>query len=783
MNVEHIMNKRKRCILMKTKYLLPAIALAAVIILTALAGGCGVKDTKTVDAAHVHADGDGIVKFFNSGNVTKVYASKDKNEGHTVVIETTESAEDPFIWFDYEGYVRSLGFEPVSADEYKYVVLKIKQEKCNDSNFELFYAAGRVTGATGGYSRILSYDNTVSSWQYLIFDLSAQDFSGNVHGFRFDYMNYSANAGEKLHFASMTFLKTAGEINDFMNSQGNKDPYQLTDAQQKKADALLNSVTLSDVDNTKLTAEYEDDSLDMWFDHTYTKTPAESTESTGRNTYKMYLAKNEAEDCQFLLSPSKDMAGLTAEITDFVDGSGNKLRTELYYGYYFENVKGNSVVDPLPPLDGAFDLAAGKSSLFVIKIFTEIDSAAGDYSAELRIIDAEGREIKRAKVYAHVYDFALPEATTCKTQMDLSWYNIYVNHECWEGDDGILYKKYYDLLLENRICAYTLPYSDQGAYQDERLLEYVKNPRVVAFNPIGWKVDPTAANVSSAYAYLSQNPDWLAKAYFYHVDEPLTQEMLDLVIADGQIFAENFPGYHYIVPMHYDLLLDQEGKVDFFEYVKDYVNAWCPHNYFFNTFADYSRNPLLTFRMSSKIEKNLGTFPERMAKEQAGGDDVWWYVTRYPQSPEITVSIETQAVRLRIMFWQQKLYNIDNFLYYLVNDWFPGTDSAGNQDFGFNSKHETATGATPYDIYGNGVLVYSGHYLGIEEPIGSLRLECIRDGIEDFEYLTMFEKLYGAEDLELMIKQITTSLGQYTTDEEVFTRIRCVLGQLIEDKQ
>ena len=117
-----------------------------------------------------------------------------------------------------------------------------------------------------------------------------------------------------------------------------------------------------------------------------------------------------------------------------------------------------------------------------------------------------------------------------------------------------------------------------------------------------------------------------------------------------------------------------------------------------------------------------------------------------------------------------------------INDWYPSTDAKGNPDFGWNSKHEVATGATPYDIYGNGVLVYSGHYIGVEEPVGSLRLECIRDGIEDFEYLTLFEQLYGSEKLELIIKQITTSLGRYTTDEEVFTAVRCALGKLIEGK-
>ncbi|MBQ3868013.1 MAG: DUF4091 domain-containing protein [Clostridia bacterium] len=752
------------------------LSLAAAMLLASCSRG------KTLSPDRVHADGAQIVRYFTDPNGCKAYAGKDRKEGNTVVLETVDASEDPFIWFGYEEYVRSLGFDPVSADDYKFIILKLRQEDCTGSEFELFFAAGAVSGAQPGHSRTAVFDNTSKGWQYLIFDLSGDDFHGTVHGFRFDFIRQALKGGEKVHIASMTFLKNSEDVAAFMAKHSEPDPHLLTKAQENEAKALLDTVKPDAVPNDKLTAEYEDPSLSLWFDHTYTKTPAESTVSTGLNSYKMYLAKNEIEDCQFLLASDVDRTGLTAELGGFTNTQGNKLRAELYYGWYFDDVQGQSIVDPTPRLEGPFDLAAGRSQLFLIKLYAGIDAVAGDYSAELRIIDADGRELKKAKVYAYVYDFALPEATTCKTQMDLSWYAVYVNHELYEGDDGVLYKKYYDLLLENRICAYTLPYSDRGAFADPRVQEYVANPRVVAFNPIGWKVDPTADNVSAAYRYLSQNPEWLKKAYFYVVDEPLTMEALDRVNYAGKLIADNFPGYHYIVPMHYDIVLSPDGSADSFEYVKQYVNAWCPHNYFFNTYADYLRDPLLTYRMSSLTEKALGTFPERMAREQKEGDEVWWYVTRYPQKPEITVSIETQALRLRILFWQQKLYGIDHFLYYLVNDWFPARDAEGNPDFGWNSKHETASGYTAYDIYGNGVLVYAGHYIGVEEPVGSLRLECIRDGIEDFEYLTLFEQLYGSEKLELIIKQITTSLGRYTTDEELFTAVRVALGKLIEGK-
>lgn len=124
------------------------------------------------------------------------------------------------------------------------------------------------------------------------------------------------------------------------------------------------------------------------------------------------------------------------------------------------------------------------------------------------------------------------------------------------------------------------------------------------------------------------------------------------------------------------------------------------------------------------------------------------------------------------------MYDVDGFLYYSVNDWKYGNDG---DNFSFNSKHEVDT-SHPYDVYGNGILVYCGAAVDIEGPVGSLRLECVRDGIEDYEYLTMLDKLYGEGTSDLIIKQITTSLGEYTSNEELFTKLRVATGNLIAAK-
>jgi hypothetical protein len=59
-------------------------------------------------------------------------------------------------------------------------------------------------------------------------------------------------------------------------------------------------------------------------------------------------------------------------------------------------------------------------------------------------------------------------------------------------------------------------------------------------------------------------------------------------------------------------------------------------------------------------------------------------------------------------------------------------------------------------------------------------METVRDGIEDFEYLTMITELYGKDVTDAIIHRLTTSLSHYNTDTDNFTDLRIALGNIIE---
>lgn len=788
--------------------------LLLVCMITACAASVTVSAGSAVKSATVLTFDPSVSSYLSQLNSMIATVQEDDTEaGYSIKFELKSPYTDPYVYFNYRGYIRSLDLlsSAPQAEDVKYILLKVKQEFCSNNVFELFYCTskGSMTPAAG-YSVVSSFEDGDEEWQYIVINMSgAKGWKGDIHGFRIDWMLNGSGSGESMLINELILAKDDAEVAKYVKKDeaSGDDLHALSVKQQRQAEFLLENAveTAPEVSNDPVTAANEDPSLVMWFDHSYYKTPGETVTSNGKNTYQMRLAKNEIETAQMVLASKTAREGLTVEVTDFVNGDA-KLSPRLYYGYYFDDVEGQSIVDPIPPLDGPISLEANKSQMFLIKVKTEKDTPAGQYKATLTVKDKDGKEIKKAYVYAYVWDFALPDASNVKTLADLGWWGIYAMDNvngtlygddpgCKCGEDtpyhdhsGITYKNYYDLLLENKINAYGMPYVNEAAYGNGDDFEvnviksYLDDPRVQAFNPIGYSKAPTTENITRAKNFLSQKEEWREKAYFYTVDEPMTKDALNRVRNDANLIRSIWgDDYKLITPMHLNGLYDKEYKVDAFEYVKGYTNVWCPHTFFFNTYADKKADPTLTYRCSKKVEENIGTFPERMAEAQERGEEVWWYVTRYPHYPEITLSISDPAVDHRILFWQQKLYNVDGFLYYAVNDWSLTEDRVSGGSWCWDKKKEVSTDAyTPYTVYGNGVLVYHGGKIGkIHEAVESIRLEQIRDGIEDYDYFVLLDEKYGEGTSDLLIKQVTTSLGRFKSDVDLFTQVRIAAGNLI----
>jgi hypothetical protein len=111
-------------------------------------------------------------------------------------------------------------------------------------------------------------------------------------------------------------------------------------------------------------------------------------------------------------------------------------------------------------------------------------------------------------------------------------------------------------------------------------------------------------------------------------------------------------------------------------------------------------------------------FPDPARERQEAGDHVWWYVCCGPGFPYPNFFTDHRALEPRILFWMQYRFGVEGFLYWSLNWWgWPNNDPF--------QKHLRVAGAI-----GDGMLLYPGP----TGPLNSIRWECIRDGIEDYEY-------------------------------------------------
>ncbi len=117
-------------------------------------------------------------------------------------------------------------------------------------------------------------------------------------------------------------------------------------------------------------------------------------------------------------------------------------------------------------------------------------------------------------------------------------------------------------------------------------------------------------------------------------------------------------------------------------------------------------------------------------QRQRAGDDVIWAVCCYPSSHP-NLFVDYPAMDARIIGWLSWKLGVSGFEYWSANSWGKNLKQLGEQPF--LTKIETGWQANTFGNYnGDGYLVYPG-------PQGtvwsSIRLENLRDGIEDYEML------------------------------------------------
>ncbi len=445
------------------------------------------------------------------------------------------------------------------------------------------------------------------------------------------------------------------------------------------------------------------------------------------HTAKLVLAKGEFESFQLALEVDSLQPLMLERIT-----GNDLLKVQWYERVPFDGVEGTLV----PSKHSLFP----KNKLVKLWFTYEADREipAGNYS-EKWIFKNAGQS-QTIDVNIEVKNIEIPITPSIPIT-----FGIY-QKAIVKSDDSTVFipkrEEYFELLFDHRISPYLVNWgppnfrlevqSSPYDWEDARTMNYVKDPRFAAIALPYW--GKTDEELKALYGKVEQ-AGMLDKAYVYFIDEPHTIAKHDKLLEGVKRIHQISPTLKINVPFYCGLESSSQNIFDVFERYKDY--------------------PMI-FNTSNWALQNNEVRSQQCANSIKEGQEWWTYIC-CGQRPGFTHN--TNAIGVRSLLWRSWKEGSTGFLYWAVND-YHGVDPLV---------------MNPHLKPGDGSLVYPGSAFGVEQPALSVRLECFRDGAEDYELLLMYEKKYGREATLELLQKVYHGPRKQTSDAQQVENFRLML--------
>ena len=363
-----------------------------------------------------------------------------------------------------------------------------------------------------------------------------------------------------------------------------------------------------------------------------------------------------------------------------------------------------------------FNLEAGYNQPIWVDIFVPRSASPGEYQGKYTVESDQG--ISEGKINLTVWNFDLPIQPSMDSSFDI-----------WE-DRGI---EAQTLLLKHRLMpSHRIKYENQSE-AFEKL--GVTSVRLMSF----WsgadyhtcKMNPAPSVAELEQAAAQYQSDLLI--YVYSADEITKCPNLERPLKQ---WAQNIhdAGLKHLVVM--------QPKPEFY----DAVDIWVVQP---QDFID-------------------GTTEIYQAKEL--GDEIWFY-TGYQTNYSPLWNIDSAPINFRIpQGWIASSLGLTGALYWRVDYW---TDNPW-QEIPVHS------GGKNSEYPGDGMLIYPGEKAGITGVVPSIRLKWIREGVEDYEYTEILQRL-GYQDWGMsIVGQVGKDWKNWTKNPDTLYDARQKLGEKIE---
>ena len=163
--------------------------------------------------------------------------------------------------------------------------------------------------------------------------------------------------------------------------------------------------------------------------------------------------------------------------------------------------------------------------------------------------------------------------------------------------------------------------------------------------------------------------------------------------------------------------------------------------------------------------------PEPAAARQALGETIWTYTALCQLKKTPWWHIDYPLLHYRVPTWIAWRYRIRGLLYWGGMTYFRQVEDPWSEANTYRPG--------PKSVFnGEGTLAYPARPVGYEGIVPSLRLKALRDGIQDYDYLVMLEKLGLAAEAEKIVLPLAGSFFQWEENPAAYDKARAQLAEL-----
>ena len=529
--------------------------------------------------------------------------------------------------------------------------------------------------------------------------------------------------------------------------------------------------------------------------------------SAENNEIKVAGAGNEHVPFQVVITTSVSGSPRQVEAPDgfFIDASdlrssqGNKIpgkNINFYLQHYIMLFAASSPVgatgywpDALAPLKIPFGMNAHyhviRNRPIWVDLFVPAGTPRGKYTGIINVT-RQGKPLETLKVEVEVYNFTLPDETPLITYMNVSRGQLagFYNKSIESDEIENLTQTYYERLYANRMEPWfndmlTPDVEVKGnkielSFDDERYLHYMddlntKRVLLHAF-PGNLRRQVTAEPFSKEFkqivgSYLSQveayfkKHGWESKLVFNSpVDEPRSLEEYEETREWGDLVHESTSGVPFLITR---TPVPPKNNPEWGAF-EGYVDNYSMHG---NHMNDPALGPVI-----QEVKEN--------------GGELTWYISCDQRYPQPNYFIDAPAMDLVMVPWITARYNMDGILYWSLNFWSQTTNPWLNA----NTYHSGFLCSGGWVLNGEGSVWYPGDYTeqytgqpNVDGPVSSIRFELLREGIEDYVYLSMLEKLGEKEFARELVKNLVIDVSAFSRNVEKLYLTRKAMARRLEE--